>query len=122
MGFVDEARLAQRAWMRCYPNPRSGSIPRTLLDTAEQAIPIVVDTICFQPYATLGNKSLSQVTMFGKKEQTMTEEAAKRLAAGNDPGVIPERFLIGAARYALDRRLARPGAITENFFKELARR
>lgn len=52
----------------------------------------------------------------------MTEEAAKRLAAGNDPGVIPERFLIGAARYALDRRLARPGAITENFFKELARR
>ncbi|HKY45954.1 MAG TPA: hypothetical protein VJM50_22880 [Pyrinomonadaceae bacterium] len=122
MGFVDEAKLAQRAWMRCYPNPRSGSIPRALLDTADQAIPIVVDTICFQPYATLGNKSLSQVTMFGRKEQSMTEEAAKRLAAGNDPGVIPERFLIGAARYALDRRLARPGAITENFFKELARR
>jgi hypothetical protein len=122
MGFPDEAKLAQRAWMRCYPNPRSGSIPRSLLDTAGEAIPIVVDTICFQPYATLGNKSLSQVTMFGPKERTMTEEAGRRLAAGNDPGVIPERFLIGAARFALDRRLARPGTITENFYKELARR
>ena len=38
----------------------------------------------------------------------MIEEAARRLAAGTDPGVVPERFLIGAARIALDRRLARP--------------
>jgi len=44
------------------------------------------------------------------------------LAAGNDPGVVPARFLIGATRIALDRRLARPGVITENFYKELARR
>jgi len=30
--------------------------------------------------------------------------------------------LIGAARYALDKRLARPGVIAENFYKELVRR
>ena len=50
------------------------------------------------------------------------EEAARRLASGNDPGVVPERFLIGASRFALDHRLARPGVITENFYRELARR
>ena len=52
----------------------------------------------------------------------MVEEAARRLAAGVDPGIIPARFLIGAVRLALDRRLARPGALAENFYTELARR
>jgi len=54
--------------------------------------------------------------------EQMIEEAAGRLAAGVDPGVVPERFLIGAARFAFDRKLARPGTIAENFYKELARR
>jgi hypothetical protein len=57
---------------------------------------------------------------FGKKEQQMIEEAARRLAAGVDPGIIPERFVIGAARFALDYQLARPGVITTNFYKALA--
>jgi hypothetical protein len=52
----------------------------------------------------------------------MIEEAGRRLAAGVDPGILPERFMIGAARHALDKKLARPGVITENFYKELARR
>ena len=52
----------------------------------------------------------------------MIEEAGRRLAAGNDPGIVPERFLIGAARYALDNRLARPGVIAKNFYRELERR
>jgi hypothetical protein len=52
----------------------------------------------------------------------MIEEAARRMAAGNDPGIIPSRFLIGAARLAVEQRLARPGVITENFYKELGRR
>jgi hypothetical protein len=60
--------------------------------------------------------------VFGPKEQVLVEEAARRLAAGTDPGVVPERFLIGAARVALERGLARPNAITENFYRELARR
>ena len=52
----------------------------------------------------------------------MVAEAAERLAAGTAPGVLPERFFIGAARLALDRRLGRPGVITKNFYKALARR
>jgi hypothetical protein len=122
MGFPNEAEQYRRAWTRVYPNPNAGNIPRVLLDTFSAAKELVVDTICFQPYPTLGNKSLSQVISFKPKDQTMAEEAAQRLAAGNDPGVIPERFLISTARIALDHRLARPGAIMENFYKELARR
>ena len=44
---------------------------------------------------------------FEPRHQLMIEEAADRLAKGVDPGVVPERFLIGAVRTALDRRLAR---------------
>ncbi|HWY49077.1 MAG TPA: hypothetical protein VNX70_16935, partial [Bryobacteraceae bacterium] len=81
-----------------------------------------VDSMCFRPYPSLGNKSLAQVIRFQPKEQKMIEEAARRMAAGVDPGIVPERFLIGAARLALDRRLARPGVIATNFYRELARR
>jgi len=122
MGFTHEAEQGCRLWSRCYPNPRSGTIPSRVLDTAGQAIKLVVDTICYQPYETLGNKCLAEVIKFGPKEQLLVEEAGRRLAAGNDPGIIPERFMIGAARYAFDRELARPDVIKENFYRELARR
>jgi hypothetical protein len=122
MGFPEEASNYERAWQRVYPNPRVGNIPPAALNTFRDAIKVVVDTICYQPYQELGDKRLSEVIHFAQKEQQMVEEAARRLAAGNDPGVVPERFLIGASRFALDNRLARPGVITENFYRELARR
>jgi hypothetical protein len=122
MGFPEEASNYERAWQRVYPNPRIGNIPPVALNTCRDAIKVVVDTICYQPYQELGDKRLSEVIHFGQKEQQMVEEAARRLASGNDPGVVPERFLIGASRFALDNRLARPGVITENFYRELARR
>jgi hypothetical protein len=122
MGFRDEAEQYRRAWIRIYPNPRTGTIPEAILETFPEACALAVDTMCYRPYPSLGNKSLAQVIGFQKKEQQMIEEAAQRLAARVDPGIIPERFLIGATRVALDRRLARPGVITENFYKELIRR
>lgn len=122
MGFPDEARSYQQLWTRIYPNPRAGNLPASLLRNFREIIAIVVDTICFRRYSELGNKSLAEVIRFAPKEQQMVEEAARRLAAGNDPGVVPERFLIGASRHALYHRLARPGVIAENFYRELARR
>ena len=111
-----------RAWSRLYPDPRGGSIPEAVLATWPRAVALVVDAICYQPFPSLGGKKLAEVIRFQPKEQTMIEEAAQRLAKGIDPGIVPERFLIGAARFALDHRLARPGVITRNFYCELARR
>ena len=112
----------RRAWLALYPPPRRGEIPAVMLRTADDAMAIVVDAICYTKLPQLGNRALSEVVFFGPKEQVIIEEAARRLAAGNDPGVVPERFLIGAVRLAMDRKLARPGVITRNFYTELARR
>ena len=122
MGFPEQAEQYRRAWTRIYPSPQAGTIPRVLLKTFPDVCALVVDTICYQPYPSLGDRSLAQVMHFVPKEQQMIEEAARRLSSGNDPGVIPERFLIGAARFALDQRLTDPETITKNFYTELARR
>jgi hypothetical protein len=120
MGFETESKQYQQAWTRIYPNPSSGNIPPALVKSFQEFCPVAVDAMCFQPYRSLGNRSLAKVLNFGSKEQQMIEEAAQRLAAGVDPGIIPERFLIGAVRMALDRRLARPEVLTKNFYKALA--
>ncbi|MEU6147392.1 hypothetical protein ABZ848_44470 [Streptomyces sp. NPDC047081] len=122
MGFEEQAGRYGRLWAAIYPDPRAGSLPRELLATFATAHPAVVDALCFRPFPQLGRRSLAQVLPFGGKEYAMQREAAERLAAGTDPGIIPARFLIGAARSALDRGLARPGVITRNFYTELARR
>jgi hypothetical protein len=122
MGFPDQAKQYRAAWTRLYPDPRRGTFPSAMLKDAQSVMALVVDTICYRPFKALGNRSLAQVIRFEPKEQVMIEEAARRLASGNDPGIIPERFLIGATRFALENKLARPGKITENFYKELARR
>jgi hypothetical protein len=121
MGFAEEAEAYRRLWTRLYPSGRAGTIPARLLDTFPEANAIVVDAVCYRPFAALGDKRLSEVLPFQCKEQQMIEETAGRLAAGTDPGIIPGRFLIGASRVALDRRLARPGVITRNFYTALAR-
>jgi hypothetical protein len=122
MGFAEQAERYRRAWLKLYPGPIRGNIPRAVYETFPQAHKLVVDAICYRKHAALGGKSLAEVYSFESKHQAMIEEASRRLAAGNDPGVIPARFLIGAARIALDRKLVRPGVIAENFYKELARR
>jgi hypothetical protein len=122
MGFEEEGEQLRKAWLRIYAKPPEGTIPAAILESFPRACALAVDCMCYKPFRTLGDKSLSQVLRFERKDQTMIEEAARRLAAGVDPGVVPARYLIGASRVALDRRMARPGVITENFYKELVRR
>jgi hypothetical protein len=122
MGFPQEASRYCRIWQRLYPNSRAGNIPTEFLESFGKAHRVVVDTICFTPYAELEGKTLAQVTGFKPQHQRMIEEAGQRLAAGNDPGIIPERFLIGASRWALDQRSAEPRVITQNFYRALGRR
>lgn len=122
LGFAEEAERYESLWSKIYPDPRGGTLPRALVDTFARANPAVVDALCFRAFAPLGQRSLASTIKFGAKEHQMTLEAAERLAAGTDPGIIPARLLIGSARYAVDRKLARPGAVTRNFYTELARR
>lgn len=122
MGFETEASNYAKAWTALYPVPNQGTFPKEILNSAARAIALVVDAVCYQPFKELGDKSLAEVYRFGQKEQRMIEEAARRLATGDDPGIVPERFLIGAARFALDNRLASPQKIKEKFYSELSRR
>jgi hypothetical protein len=122
IGFAEEADHYRKVWTRTYPSAAEGDIPKEILDTFPEANKLAVDTVCFRPFPSLGNKSLAQVIRFERKEHQMIDEAARRLAAGIDPGIIPARFLIGATRVALDKRLARPGVIMRNFYQELTRR
>jgi len=120
MGFETESRQYRKAWMKIYPNPSSGNIPGAVLKSFTEACPIAVDAMCYQPYRSLGDRSFAKVLNFGGKEQQMIEECSRRLSAGVDPGIIPERFLIGAVRIALDRQMARPEVLTKNFYRALA--
>jgi hypothetical protein len=122
MGFDATAKAYDRTWRRLYPSTSAGNIPPALLRTSPECMRAVVDAVCFTKFPSLGNKSLREVITFEPRHQAMIEEAAMRLAKGTDPGVVPERFLIGAVRVAVDRRLASPEALMRNFYQELSRR
>jgi N-acetylmuramoyl-L-alanine amidase-like protein len=122
MGFPERAAAFRRAWSQLYPSPRESTMPPKLLATADRAIAAVVEAVCYTPFRALGSKALRDVIFFEPRHQVMIEEAGARLAKGVDPGVVPERFLIGAVRSALDQGRAEPDRLMRNFYVQLARR
>jgi hypothetical protein len=122
MGFPAEAAAFAALWQRLYPELPSQGIPKALLDSFESATAQVVDTICYQPYPHLGGKSLAAVVSFSPIHHAMAGEAAQRLAKGVDPGIVPARFLVDAARRAVDLALAPPDRIASHFYAALVRR
>jgi hypothetical protein len=122
LGFEKMASDLTRIWQRLYPSITAHDIPATFMKTFYPAAEIVVDTMVFQPYSQFGKKSLAQAVEFGPKQMAMVELAGQRLAKGEDPGTIPVRFTISAARFALDKQLATPQTITDNFYRILGRR
>ena len=122
MGFERTANDLRRVWLRLYPRPTANDIPTPIMQSFDTASELAVDTMVFQPYRQFGNKSLAQVMPFGAKEMGMIEQAGRALAAGKDPGLVPLRLMIGAARYALDNRMAKPQDLTDTFYRTLGRR
>jgi hypothetical protein len=122
MDFPDDTTALKRAWHRLYSDGPRALIPKPMLDTFPKAVHAVVDVMCFTPYDQLGGKTMAQVVLFSQRHQAMVAEAAQRLAGGVDPGILPERFLIAAARCAHDRRLAPARTIASNFYQALGRR
>jgi hypothetical protein len=122
MGFRTTAAALGRVWRHLYPEGGRGLIPDSLLRTFDAAAESVVDTIVFRPHPQFGGKSLIQAVPFGPDQLAILKVAGQRLAQGQDPGSIPLRFMIGAARFAIDKRLATPQVITDNFYRTLGRR
>jgi hypothetical protein len=121
-GFEKMAADLRRVWLRLYPRLTPADIPPPIMETFQRASELAVDTMAFQPYRQFANKSLVQVLKFGPKEMTIVEQSGRQLATGKEIGAVPARFMIGAARFALDNRLASPQAITDNFYRTLGRR
>lgn len=122
IGFEQMAADLRRVWQRLYHRLLPGDIPDPIKVTFEKASELAVDTMVFQPYRQFANKSMAQTLKYGPKEMAMVEQAGRRLATGQDIGAVPARFMIGAARFALDNRLATPQKITDNFYRTLGRR
>lgn len=122
LGLGQLADQIDRAWKALYPRITPADIPPSLMGTFKPAAELVVDTMIFKPYAQLAGKSVAKIIDFGPAQMQMIAQAARILAEGKDPIAIPARFMVGAARYALGRRLASPEKITENFYRTLGRR
>jgi hypothetical protein len=122
LGFENDAMKLEGLWRRLYPEQGRDAIPSVVLDSFPQAVERVVSVIVYEAYPQLGGKSLHEVIPFKTIYLPMIQEAGQRLAGGTDPGIIPERFLVAAARYALERRLATPEQIHQNFYRALGNR
>jgi hypothetical protein len=122
LGLNQMAADLTRIWQRLYPRFTASNIPPVFMKTFYPAAEMVVDTMVFQKYHQFGNKSMAEVVAFGPEHMEMIELAGQRLARGQDPGTIPVRLMISAARFALDQQLADPQSITDNFYRILGRR
>jgi len=121
MGFVEDARAFRAGWDALYPPSVWRGLPDVLRKDLPRQIGAAVEAMMMTPMPELGGRSMFDVARFEPKHAQLTAEGAQRLESGNSTGVLPERFLIGAARLALARRKASPETITRNFYATLER-
>jgi hypothetical protein len=122
LGFREVAASFDVAWRRLYPTVTAADVPPLIAKTFRRAAELTVDTIVFTPHQKLAGKPLASLVEFGSNQEAMIDLAATRLANGAEVGAVPARLMVSAARLALDRRLASPEAITDNFYRALGRR
>jgi hypothetical protein len=115
LGFNQMASELARVWQRLYPRIGASGIPLQFMKTFYPAAEMTVDTMVFQPYPQFGNKSMAQVVDFGPAQMDLIEQAGRRLAKGEDPGTIPVRLMISAARFAS----GLPSGKTPNHYRQL---
>ena len=121
IGFVEEADAFENTWHRLYPKALRRKLPAAFRDTFNEGARLLVDAICFQPANAYGGKRLVDVIRFSHKDNVFVQEAAERLISGENTGVLPERYLIAAARLAIGFPQADPVVITKNFYDTLGR-
>ncbi len=119
IGFAKQADAFDSAWLGVYPPEVPNRLPAALRDSFPVAVRETVAALCFQPHKAYGGRKLVEVVRFRPQDETIVREAADRLGAGGNPGIVPERFLISAARDALERQVAPPERIAKNFYDVL---
>ncbi len=121
IGFPQDAAAYRHAWDTLYPASAWARVPAWVRQRLPEQIDAVLDAICFTPCPEYGGRALAQVIRFEPKHAELVREAADRLQTGTDTGVLPERFLIAAARQALSRATTPPRIIARNFYEALGR-
>ncbi len=121
MGFGEDAQAFRRAWDMLYPASVWRQVPDWVRAKLPQQIDAALDAMCFTSFKEYGGRALADVVRFQPKHAALVREAAARLETGTDTGVLPERFLIAAARIALIRKKAAPEIIHRNFYETLGR-
>ena len=119
IGFAKQADGFDRDWRALYPREIADKLPPPLRESFPVAVKETVTALCFQPHKAYGGRKLVEVVRFRPQDAATVREAADRLGAGGNPGIVPERFLIAAARSALERRVAPPERIYRNFYNVL---
>lgn len=121
IGFEEDAAAFRRAWDALYPAAAWAQVPSWVRADLKRQIDAVLDAVVFERCAEYGGRSLAEVVRFEPKHSLLVREAATRLERGDSTGVLPERFLIAAARVALGRARTAPETIQRNFYETLAR-
>lgn len=122
LGLAARAHTVATVWRRLYPGVGDSDIPGAVLRTFSPAAESVVDTIAFRPHPELGGRSFAQLLPAGPSQAAQIRWAGRQLANGRAPLGVPPRLLIGAARHAVEHRLADPQTVTDNFYLALGRR
>lgn len=121
MGFHADAKAFRAAWDALYPASAWQTLPAALRKDLPAQLAAAVEAMVMTPMPELGGRSMFDVARFEPKHAQVTAEGAHRLESGHSTGVLPERFLIGAARLALARGKASPEMIARNFYATLER-
>lgn len=121
IGFGADARAFRGAWDQLYPASAWRMVPAWMRDKLPEQIDAMLDALCFEPFDEYGGKSLTDVIRFDPRHVALVREAAERLETGTSTGVLPERFLIAAARVALVRKRTAPERIHRSFYETLGR-
>ncbi|MFA6112830.1 MAG: hypothetical protein WC729_02535 [Sphingomonas sp.] len=121
IGFAGDAAAFRRAWDTLYPASAWKPVPSWVRARLPEQIDAVLDAVCFESFDEYGGKALADVIRFEPKHAELVREAAERLQTGTDTGVLPERFLIAAARQALAWARVSPATIHRNFYDALGR-
>ncbi|MDJ1156818.1 hypothetical protein QNA08_00980 [Chelatococcus sp. SYSU_G07232] len=102
MGYPEQAERLAGVWSRLYDPRRGHRIPAPLLREARRTIPAVVDEMAFQPRRSLGERALASIIPFRREDEAAIRRGGMLLARRRVPVDLPPRFLVSAARHAIE--------------------